>query len=284
MPAGVVNVVTTSDPAAVVGTWLADPRVRKLSFTGSTGVGKVLLKQAADRVVNASMELGGNAPFIVTADADVPEAVAGAMLAKFRNGGQACTAANRFYIHKDVVEPFVAEFGRAIEALQVGPGNDPASEIGPMISSRARGDIRGLITAAVSAGATVAHQGMDGPVDGWFLPPTLLTDVAPDAAILDREIFGPVAPVVTWRDESELLSWVNGTESGLAAYVYAGRLQDALRLAERTEAGMVGINRGIVSDPAAPFGGMKQSGLGREGARAGLREFQETQYFSVDWT
>jgi succinate-semialdehyde dehydrogenase/glutarate-semialdehyde dehydrogenase len=284
VPAGVVNLVTTADPAAVVGTWLADPRVRKVSFTGSTGVGRTLLKQAADRVVNASMELGGNAPFIVTADADIAEAVAGATIAKFRNGGQACTAANRFYVHEDVADEFVAGFGKVVESLRVGAGSDPDSEIGPLISARARDDVRRLVDAAVADGAVVAHQGMPGPDTGWFFPPTLLTGLTPDAPILDHEIFGPVAPVVTWRDEDDLLAWVNGTEAGLAAYVYAGRLQDALRLAERIEAGMVGINRGIVSDPAAPFGGMKQSGLGREGAREGLREFQETQYFSIDWS
>jgi len=283
VPAGVVNVVTTTDAAAVVSTWLEDPRVRKISFTGSTPVGRVLLRQAADRVVNASMELGGNAPFVVTADADLDAAVAGAMIAKFRNAGQACTAANRFYVHADVAEDFVARLGKAVEGLRVGPASDPATEIGPLISAKAAQDVRGLVEAAVAAGATVAHRA-EAPAEGWYVAPTVLTDVAPDAAILASEIFGPVAPIVTWYDEEEMLRLVNGVELGLAAYVYAGRLQDGLRLAERIEAGMVGINRGLVSDPSAPFGGVKQSGLGREGAREGIREYQETRYFSVDWT
>jgi len=283
VPAGVVNVVTTTDAAAVVSTWLEDPRVRKISFTGSTPVGRVLLRQAADRVVNASMELGGNAPFVVTADADLDAAVAGAMIAKFRNAGQACTAANRFYVHADVAEDFVARLGKAVEGLRVGPSSDPATEIGPLISAKAAQDVRGLVEAAVAAGATVAHRA-EAPAEGWYVAPTVLTDVAPDAAILASEIFGPVAPIVTWYDEGEMLRLVNGVELGLAAYVYAGRLQDGLRLAERIEAGMVGINRGLVSDPSAPFGGVKQSGLGREGAREGIREYQETRYFSVDWT
>ncbi|QRY47535.1 NAD-dependent succinate-semialdehyde dehydrogenase [Mycolicibacterium boenickei] len=280
VPDGVVNMVPTTDAAAVVENWLSDDRVRKVSFTGSTGVGRVLLKQAADRIVNASMELGGNAPFVVTADADVEAAIAGAMVAKFRGGGQACTAANRFYVHASVVDRFVAGLGAEVAALRVGPASDPASQIGPLVSERAAQRVAAAIDAAVADGAVIAAQA-DVPAAGWFVAPTLLTGVAPDAAILADEIFGPVAPVVVWEDEDDLLRWVNDTEYGLAAYVFAGRLQDALRLAESFDAGMVGINRGIVSDPSTPFGGMKQSGLGREGAREGLHEFQETQYFSV---
>ncbi|NKZ10991.1 NAD-dependent succinate-semialdehyde dehydrogenase [Mycolicibacterium septicum DSM 44393] len=280
VPDGVVNMVPTTDAAAVVENWLSDDRVRKVSFTGSTGVGRVLLKQAADRIVNASMELGGNAPFVVTADADVEAAIAGAMVAKFRGGGQACTAANRFYVHASVVDQFVAGLGAEVAALRVGPASDPASQIGPLVSERAAQRVAAAIDAAVTDGAVIAAQA-DVPAAGWFVAPTLLTGVAPDAAILADEIFGPVAPVVVWEDEDDLLRWVNDTEYGLAAYIYAGRLQDAVRLAESFDAGMVGINRGIVSDPSTPFGGMKQSGLGREGAREGLHEFQETQYFSV---
>ncbi|MGA5535203.1 NAD-dependent succinate-semialdehyde dehydrogenase [Mycolicibacterium nivoides] len=280
VPDGVVNMVPTTDAAAVVENWLSDDRVRKVSFTGSTGVGRVLLKQAADRIVNASMELGGNAPFVVTADADVEAAIAGAMVAKFRGGGQACTAANRFYVHASVVDRFVAGLGAEVAALRVGPASDPASQIGPLVSERAAQRVAAAIDAAVADGAVISAQA-DVPAAGWFVAPTLLTGVAPDAAILADEIFGPVAPVVVWEDEDDLLRWVNDTEYGLAAYVFAGRLQDALRLAESFDAGMVGINRGIVSDPSTPFGGMKQSGLGREGAREGLHEFQETQYFSV---
>ncbi|RHW27269.1 NAD-dependent succinate-semialdehyde dehydrogenase [Nocardioides immobilis] len=283
VPDGVVNLVPTTDAPGVVTTWLEDARVRKVSFTGSTGVGRALLHQAADRVLNASMELGGDAAFVVTADADVEAAVAGAMIAKFRGGGQACTAANRFYVHADVAEEFVQLFGAAVEALQVGPGADEKSQIGPLISARAVDGVRALVDEAVAAGATVAHQG-GTPDEGWFFPPTVLTDVAPDSPILGQEIFGPVAPIVVWDDEEQMLHQVNDTEFGLASYVYAGRLQDALKIAERIDAGMVGINRGIVSDPAAPFGGFKQSGLGREGARDGIREFQETQYYSVDWS
>lgn len=281
VPDGVVNVVPTTDPAAVVTAWLTDSRVRKVSFTGSTTVGRALLRQAADRVLNASMELGGNAPFIVTRDADIGAAVEGAMVAKFRGGGQACTAANRFYVHADIADQFAARFGAAIEALKVGPASDPDSQVGPLINAKAVTRVRDLVRQAQDEGARVAHQAL-APRDGWFHPPTLLTGVRPDAAILREEVFGPVAPLVSWDDEHELLRLVNDTEYALAAYVYADRLQDALRIAERIDAGMVGINRGIVSDPAAPFGGMKQSGLGREGARDGLREFQETQYFSVD--
>jgi succinate-semialdehyde dehydrogenase/glutarate-semialdehyde dehydrogenase len=283
VPDGVVNVVPTTDPGAVVGAWLEDPRVRKLSFTGSTGVGRLLLEQAARRVVNTSMELGGNAPFVVTADADLDAAVAGAMVAKFRNGGQACTAANRFYVHADVVEEFTARFGAALEALAVGPAEGGTSEIGPLISAKARDGVAALVERAVAQGARVAHRGT-APTTGWFHAPTLLVDVPADAEILGTEIFGPVAPVVSWTDEEEMLRLANGTEMGLAAYVYAGDLGHALRLGERLEAGMVGVNRGVVSDPSTPFGGVKQSGIGREGAREGIRAFQETRYLSVDWS
>lgn len=278
VPSGVVTVVPTRDAGSVVDRWLADPRVAKLSFTGSTSVGRGLLARAADRVVNVSMELGGNAPFVVTADADLDAAVAGAMIAKFRNGGQACTAANRFYVHADVAAEFTARFGEAVEALTVGPAPSGA-DIGPMVSRSARDDVARLVDEALEAGARIAHR--CGDPGHWYYPPTVLSNVAPDAAILREEIFGPVAPIVIWDDETELLRHVNEPELGLAAYVYAGRLQHALRLAEAFDAGMVGVNRGMVSDPSAPFGGVKQSGLGREGAREGIREYQEAQYFSV---
>jgi succinate-semialdehyde dehydrogenase/glutarate-semialdehyde dehydrogenase len=279
LPDGVVNVVPSTDSGALVGGWLQDERVRMISFTGSTPVGRRLLAQAAERVVNSGMELGGNAPFIVTADADLDEAVKGAMLAKFRNGGQACTAANRFYVHADVADDFVARFGKAVEALKVGPASE-GSDIGPMITEKAAKEINAKVEAAVAAGARIAHRA-PAP-EGWYVAPTILVDVDPDAEILKDEIFGPVAPVVTWTDRDEMLRQVNDTEYGLAAYLYAGRLQDGLKLAEAIEAGMVGVNRGLVSDPSAPFGGVKQSGIGREGARDGIREFQETRYFSVD--
>ncbi|WP_246056901.1 NAD-dependent succinate-semialdehyde dehydrogenase [Nocardioides eburneiflavus] len=283
VPDGVVEVVTTTDAPAVVTTWLLDPRVRKVSFTGSTGVGRALLHQAADRVLNASMELGGNAPVVITADADIEAAVAGTMVAKFRNGGQACTAANRIYVHDDVADEFIARFGAEVEKLAVGPAVDGGT-IGPLITSAALERITRSVDQAVAEGARISHRAETPDAAGYFYAPTVLTDVNPDAAILRDEIFGPVAPVVLWHDEDELLRQVNDTDYGLAAYVFSGDVAQAMRLGERIEAGMVGINRGIVSDPSAPFGGMKQSGLGREGAREGLREFQETQYLTVDWT
>lgn len=281
-PDGAVEVVTTTDAPGVVGAWLGDPRVRKVSFTGSTGVGRSLLHQAADRVLNASMELGGNAPVVVTEDADLEAAVAGTMVAKFRGGGQACTAANRIYVHADVAFEFLARLGAAVEKLTVGPAADGAA-IGPLITATAVHRITEAVDLAVREGARISHRAQLPDAPGHFYPPTVLADVPPDATILREEIFGPVAAVVVWDDEAELLRQVNETEYGLAAYVFAGELGRAISLAERIEAGMVGINRGLVSDPSAPFGGMKQSGLGREGARDGLREFQETQYLSVDW-
>ena len=282
VPAGVVNVVPGVDAAGIVTAWLEDPRVRKISFTGSTGVGRMLLRQAADRVVNTSMELGGNAPFVVTATADIAAAVDGAMAAKFRNGGQACTAANCFYVHADVAEEFTARLGARVEALRVGSA-ETGSDIGPLVSAKALAGVTRLVDDAVAAGAVVAHRATVAALDGYFYPPTVVTGVPADAPLVRQEIFGPVAPVVVWRAEEELLAMVNDTEFGLAAYVYAD-LATALRLAERIDAGMVGVNRGMVSDPAAPFGGMKQSGIGREGARAGLAEYLETQYLSVDWS
>jgi succinate-semialdehyde dehydrogenase / glutarate-semialdehyde dehydrogenase len=282
VPDGAINVVPATDAAGVVTAWLEDPRVRKISFTGSTGVGRRLLHQAADRVVNSSMELGGNAPFVVTEDADIDAAVAGAMVAKFRNGGQACTAANRFFVHQDVAEEFTAQFGAAVEGLKVGPATDGA-EVGPLISPEACKRVADLVDDALGLGARITHQG-HAPAGGLFHPPSVLVDVPADADLVRQEVFGPVAPILTWRDEGELISTVNDTDYGLAAYVYAGDLKRALKLAERIDAAMVGVNRGVVSDPAAPFGGLKQSGVGREGAREGIRSFLETQYVSVDWS
>lgn len=282
VPPGVVNVVPTTRAPEVVAAWLGDDRVRKVSFTGSTLVGRALLRQAADRVVNASMELGGNAPFVITADADVDAAVAGAMLAKFRGGGQACTAANRFYVHANVFEQFLEKFGKSVMALRVGPSSDADNQIGPVISHKAHARISRLVDAAVANGARIAFQGKI-PNSGLFYPPTLLVDVPFGAPILSEEIFGPVAPIVMWNDEVAMLASANSTEFGLAAYVYAGRLQDALRIGEQIDVGMVGINRGAISDPSVPFGGVKQSGIGREGAHEGIREYQETRVYSVGW-
>ena len=282
VPEGVVEIATTTRAGEVVGTWLEDARVRKISFTGSTGVGRHLLRQAADRVLNSSMELGGNAPLVVTEDADLDVAVAGAMIAKFRNGGQACTAANRIYVHADIAFDFVARFGAEVEKLTVGRAVDGAA-IGPLISATALRDVTAAVDLAVEEGARISHRSATPDAPGHFYPPTVLANVKEGDTILREEIFGPVASIVTWHDDDDLIRQVNDTEYGLAAYVFAGDLGRALRLGERIDAGMVGINRGVVSDPSAPFGGVKQSGLGREGAREGLREFQETQYLSVDW-
>jgi succinate-semialdehyde dehydrogenase / glutarate-semialdehyde dehydrogenase len=282
VPEGVVNVLPTSRSKPLVAAIMADPRVRKLSFTGSTEVGRALLHQAADRVVNTSMELGGNAPFVIAADADIRAAVNGALVAKLRNGGQACTAANRFYVHSSVVDEFVAEFGAAVALLRVGPGSDPETQIGPLVSWNAVNTVTRVVDEAVAAGAVISHRA-EVPVGGFFYPPTVLRDVPPTAEILRTEIFGPVAPVTAWTKEDELVALVNASEFGLASYVYSADLGRALRIAERLDTGMVGINRGLVSDPSAPFGGTKQSGIAREGAREGLRAFQETQYISVDW-
>jgi succinate-semialdehyde dehydrogenase/glutarate-semialdehyde dehydrogenase len=283
-PQGVVNVVPAMDAPAVVGTLVSDPRVRKLSFTGSTRVGQLLLERAAQRVLNCSMELGGNAPLIVGPDADLARAVDGAMVAKFRNGGQACTAANRLYVHQSLARDFLRAFGERVAGLRVGPSRHEGPDVGPLISPAAVRRVTELVDGALEAGARVAYEAdVDPSLDGFFFPPTVLADVPMDAEILEQEIFGPVAPVVTWSDEEELLMSVNRGEYGLASYVFSRDLQWALGVAERLDTGMVGINRGLVSDPAAPFGGVKQSGLGREGAREGLREFQESQFRSIAW-
>ncbi|MEO6470532.1 MAG: aldehyde dehydrogenase family protein, partial [Aeromicrobium sp.] len=284
VPDGVVNIVPTTNAGSIVTAWLEDPRVRKISFTGSTEVGRVLLRQAADRVVNASMELGGNAPFIIADDADVDAAVAGALIAKLRNGGQACTAANRFYVHESVVDEFTNKFGREIAALRVGAAADPATQIGPLINQKAVDRVTSLVESAIAAGARITHRGtLPEDAKGYFYAPTLLRDVPADSRIIREEIFGPIAPIVTWTNDKELIELVNSSEFGLAAYVYSRDLQRAMQLGEAIDAGMVGINRGIVSDPSTPFGGVKQSGLGREGARLGLEAFQETQYLSIAW-
>lgn len=282
LPTDVVTVVTGERASAIVTEWLEDSRVRKISFTGSTAVGKLLLHQCAERVVNASMELGGNAPFIVTECADLDDAVAGAMIAKFRNGGQACTAANRFYVHEDVYDEFVAKFSAQIRRLTVGDAAE-GCDIGPLISASALSRVSAVVDGAVANGATLAARTDVETNRGHFYPPTLLTDVDPHDPIVQDEIFGPVAPVVRWRVGDDIIAMANDTEFGLAAYVFAGSLDRAIRIGEALDVGMVGINRGVISDPAAPFGGTKQSGLGREGAREGLREFQEVQYLGIDW-
>ncbi|WP_081923782.1 NAD-dependent succinate-semialdehyde dehydrogenase [Pseudonocardia halophobica] len=281
VPAGVVNVVPTTDPGAVVDALLAHPAVRKLSFTGSTAVGRHLLARAGQRVQNCSMELGGNAPFVVCADADLDAAVAGALVAKLRNSGQACTAANRFFVHETVADEFTARFVAAVDALPLGPADDPTAAIGPLIGPRAVQRVQRCIDAAVAAGARVVNQPAAVPTDGHFLAPHVLRDVPEDAALVTDEIFGPVAPILTWADPDDLVARANATELGLAGYVFAGDTGSARRVARALDCGMVGVNRGLVSEPAAPFGGVKQSGLGREGGTDGILAFLEAQYLSV---
>jgi len=283
VPDGVVNVVPTNKPGPMTEAVLADPRVRKLSFTGSTEVGRMLLKQAADYVTNCSMELGGNAPFLVFDDANIDAAVDGAFLAKMRNGGEACTAANRFYVHEKVAEEFSAKLSARLAGLKVGPGLEDGVDLGPLVNADTRDKVAGLVGSATSDGARVVTGGHAPDRRGYFYQPTVLDSVPPGAGILSEEIFGPVAPIVRFSDPDEAIALANNTEFGLVSYLYCGDLARALRTAEALEAGMVGINRGVVSDPAAPFGGVKQSGLGREGAHEGLLEYTETKYIAVDW-
>ncbi len=283
VPDGVVNVVPTNKPGPLTQAVLADPRVRKLSFTGSTEVGRVLLKQAADYVLNCSMELGGNAPFLVFEDADIDAAVAGAFIAKMRNGGEACTAANRFYVHESIADKFSAKLAAKLSELRVGPGLDDGVDLGPLVNADTLSKVSSLVDSARADGAEVLTGGRAPDRAGYFYEPTVLDSVPADAGILSEEIFGPVAPIVRFGDQDEAIELANGTEYGLVSYLYSSDLRRALQVAEALEAGMVGINRGVVSDPAAPFGGVKQSGLGREGAHDGLLEYTETKYIAVEW-
>ncbi|MFD1056824.1 NAD-dependent succinate-semialdehyde dehydrogenase [Terrabacter terrigena] len=283
LPAGVVNVLPSRRSGEVVAAMLADPRVRKLSFTGSTEVGRTLLNLANEHIVNCSMELGGNAPFVVFDDADIDAAVEGAMVAKMRNGGEACTAANRFFVQEGIAAEFATRLAEAMSALTMGPGYSSGTTLGPLVNAKTRDKVASLVEQALSAGAEARIGGVipDGP--GFFYPATVLTNVAPDAEILQSEIFGPVAPVVTFRTDDEAIDLANNTEYGLVSYVYTTDLARGLRVSEAVEAGMVGLNRGLVSDPAAPFGGVKESGLGREGGTDGLLAFTESKYIAVAW-
>ena len=282
-PAGVVNLLTTDHPADLVAAALRDERVRKLSFTGSTPVGSQLLKQAADRIVNCSMELGGNGPFIIFDDADLDAAVDGAMLAKMRNGGQACTAANRFLVQEGIVDEFAQRLAARMGSLRVGAGTDENTQLGPMVSQKAVDGIATKVSESVAAGAvaTIGGTRLDRP--GFFYPATVLTGVPRDSAVATEEIFGPVAPIITVRDEDDAVAFANATDMGLTGYVYTRDLARGLRVSERLEVGMVGLNRGLVSDPAAPFGGVKESGIGREGGFEGIDEYLETQYVATNW-
>ncbi|MEV6903270.1 NAD-dependent succinate-semialdehyde dehydrogenase [Amycolatopsis sp. NPDC051372] len=282
-PAGTVNVVPSTRSGKVVGAMVHDARVRKLSFTGSTEVGRALLHEAADTVVSTSMELGGNAPFLVFDDADLDAAVDGAMVAKMRNGGQACTAANRFFVQRGVAAEFGRRLAERMGALRVGAGTDTGVELGPLVNEAAVDKVTELVDGTVGAGARVLVGGKRPEGTGFYYPATVLADVPAGAPVLAEEIFGPVAPIVTFDSEDEVVRLANDTEHGLVSYVYTGDLARGLRLSEALESGMVGLNRGLVSEPAAPFGGVKQSGLGREGGHEGLLEYTESKYVAVSW-
>jgi succinate-semialdehyde dehydrogenase/glutarate-semialdehyde dehydrogenase len=281
VPAGVVNVILPERTGPGISHILHDPRVRNLSFTGSTEVGQLLIRESADQVIRTSMELGGNAPFLVLEDADVDAAVAGAMVAKMRNGGAACTAANRFYVAKSLAQEFATKFAIAMNALQVGPGLDTKSQLGPSVSIKERDKVAALVDQAIDSGATVETGGKVPTGPGAFYPATVI-HVEVGNPILDYEIFGPVAPIVAVENDDEAIRLANASPYGLISYVFSRDLKRAIRTAEALESGMVAINRGVVSDPAAPFGGFKQSGLGREGGFAGIHEFLESKYIGVE--
>jgi succinate-semialdehyde dehydrogenase/glutarate-semialdehyde dehydrogenase len=280
VPAGVVNLILPTPTGPAIAKMLKDPRVVNLSFTGSTEVGRVLLKEAADRVIRCSMELGGNAPFLVLSDANVDEAVAGALLAKMRNGGAACTAANRFYVAKEVADEFTTKLAKAMGELKMAPGTTAGAQLGASVSVKERNKIAELVDTSVTAGGQVKTGGKSPSGAGAFYPATVLT-VKSDNPILNYEIFGPVAPIVITTSDEEAIKLANATEFGLIAYVYSSDLKRAMKVAESLESGMVAINKGVISDPAAPFGGFKQSGLGREGGFAGIEEFLETKYIGL---
>ncbi|MDU0345244.1 NAD-dependent succinate-semialdehyde dehydrogenase [Microbacterium sp. KSW2-29] len=281
LPDGVLNVIPTTHAGAVTGPLVQDPRLRKLSFTGSTGVGQRLIADSAAQVLRVSMELGGNAPFLVFEDADLDAAVDGAVLAKMRNGGEACVAANRFLVHEAVAQEFTERFAARIGAFVPARGTDPSSTVGPLVDAATRDKVASLVEGAVAQGARVAVGGSAIPGPGYFYQPTVLVDVPADADILREEIFGPVAPILTFRDEEEAIRLANHTEFGLVCFAYTRDLDRGLRLAERLETGMLGLNAGVVSNPAAPFGGVKQSGLGREGGAEGIHEYLETVYVGI---
>ncbi|RBI73521.1 NAD-dependent succinate-semialdehyde dehydrogenase [Roseovarius sp. TE539] len=283
VPPGLVNVLPSRRTGALVDHMLHDPRVRVVSFTGSTGVGRKLLKSASDQVLKPAMELGGNAPLIVFEDADLDQAVTGTMLAKMRNLGEACTAANRIYVHKDVAEAFTARLTTTMAALKVGDGLDPSVDVGPLVNAETRDKVAQFVADAVSKGARIECGGELQTGKGYFYPPTVLSNVPETAECVHDEIFGPVAAIQTFTEQDEVISRANATEYGLVAYVFSGNFKRALQVCERLDYGMVGLNRGLVSDPAAPFGGTKQSGLGREGGHEGMLEFMETQYISAEW-
>jgi len=284
LPGGVLNVITAKRSGAVIAPLLKDPRTRKLSFTGSTEVGRALIEQSAEQVLRVSMELGGNAPFLVFEDADLDAAVEGAMLAKMRNVGEACTAANRFHVHESVADEFARRMAERMGRLKVGRGTEPDVDVGPLIDEAQREKVTELVDDAVGRGARVLLGGgqLSGPAhSGYFFEPTVLSEVPDEARLLGEEIFGPVAPVATFTTEEQALAAANRTEYGLVAYVYTRDLERAFRVCEGIETGMIGLNQGVVSNPAAPFGGVKQSGFGREGGFEGINEYLETKYVAL---
>ena len=283
VPAGAVNVIPSRRSGPVVSAMLHDPRVRVVSFTGSTEVGRKLLHEAADNVVKPAMELGGNAPFIVFEDADIDAAIEGAMVAKMRNMGEACTAANRFYVHEKVHDAFAQKLTQRMAALKMGNGLDDGVALGPLVNAETRDKVKSLVEDAVGKGAKVMTGGKPENGKGFFYPATVLSHVPENANMVREEIFGPVAALQTFKSEEEVIAKANDTEYGLIAYLYTGDVGRGMRVSEKLDFGMIGLNRGLVSDPAAPFGGMKQSGIGREGAHEGLMEFLETQYVSLSW-
>jgi succinate-semialdehyde dehydrogenase/glutarate-semialdehyde dehydrogenase len=282
LPGGVLNLITASSSSETTGPLISDPRLRKMSFTGSTEVGRKLMAQASDTLLRLSMELGGNAPFIVFDDADIDAAVAGAMVAKMRNMGEACTSANRFHVAGAVADQFASKLAEKMGSLKLGRGVEETTDVGPLIDEDQRGKVSDLVQDAIGRGATAVVGGQQRDGAGYFYEPTVLTDIPDDAKLLQEEIFGPVAPVKGFADEDEAIAAANDTEYGLVAYVYTNDLKRALRVCERLETGMIGLNQGIVSNAQAPFGGVKQSGFGREGGYEGIEEYLETKYVAVN--
>jgi succinate-semialdehyde dehydrogenase/glutarate-semialdehyde dehydrogenase len=282
LPAGVLNVITSTSSSQVSEPIISDPRLRKLSFTGSTEVGRKLIEQAAGNVLKTSMELGGNAPFLVFEDADLDAAVDGAMVAKMRNVGEACTSANRFHVHESVAEEFGTRLAERMSAMKIGRGSEDGVEVGPLIDDDQRSKVAELVDDAVGKGANalIGGKAVDGP--GSFYEPTVLAAVPDDARLLVEEIFGPVAPIRTFRTEEEAIAAANDTEYGLVSYVFTSDVKRALRVCEALETGMIGLNQGLVSNAGAPFGGVKASGLGREGGNEGILEFLETKYVAIN--
>jgi succinate-semialdehyde dehydrogenase/glutarate-semialdehyde dehydrogenase len=282
LPPGVVNVITASKAGAVTEPLFDDPRLRKMSFTGSTPIGKMLMEQASKRLIKCSMELGGNAPFLVFDDADLDHAVEQAVIAKMRNIGESCVAANRFHVHESVADEFAARLSERLGAMQVGRGTEDGVEVGPLIDAKQREKVAELVEDAVGKGAKVMTGGERVGDKGYYFAPTVLSDIAPDTELLREEIFGPVAPIATFSTDEQAIAAANSTEFGLVAYVFTRDIKRAFRVTEALDVGMLGLNRGLVSNAAAPFGGVKESGFGKEGGPEGIEEYLSTKYVAVD--